>query len=122
MNATILFGHGARDPEWAKPFQRIRAAMLTIAPEHPVELGFLELMQPSLDMAIDSLVQLGANNIRIVPIFMAAGSHIKKDLPAITLAAMTRHSGLNIDIAAPVGEVTAVINVMADYALGREST
>ncbi|MCK9285049.1 MAG: CbiX/SirB N-terminal domain-containing protein [Rhodocyclaceae bacterium] len=113
----ILFGHGARNPEWAEPFQRIRAAILRSAPQTPVELGFLELMQPSLDEAIDRLVQGGVGRISIVPIFMAAGSHVKKDLPQRAANAMDRHPGLTIDIAAPVGEATSVIDAMAAYAL-----
>ena len=45
--AVILFAHGAREPEWAQPFEsisdRLRAAGMT------VELAFLEVMSPSLE-------------------------------------------------------------------------
>ena len=51
MKAVILFGHGARNAEWAEPFHRIRAAMQEKAPEVRVELAFLELMRPTLDEA-----------------------------------------------------------------------
>lgn len=117
MKAVILFGHGARNPEWAEPFHRIRAAMLARAPAVPVALGFLELMQPSLEQAIDDLVRNGADDIAIVPIFMAAGSHVKKDLPRMAADAMARHAGVRIGIAAPVGEAADVIEAMATYAL-----
>lgn len=115
----ILFGHGARNPEWAEPFHRIRAAILRSAPQTPVELGFLELMQPSLDEAVDALVVCGVSRIRIVPIFMAAGSHVRKDLPQLAASAMDRHPGIRIDIAAPVGEADDVIDAMAAHALSQ---
>lgn len=118
MKGIILFGHGARNPEWAEPFHRIRAAMAVSAPEVPVELGFLELMRPSLDEAIETLSAAGVDDICIVPIFMAAGSHVKKDLPQIAANAMDRHSGLQITLAPPVGEAPPVIEAMARYALG----
>ena len=115
--AVILFGHGARNPEWAEPFHRIRAAMLAKEPSVPVVLGFLELMQPSLEEAIDQLVKDGADELVIVPIFMAAGSHVKKDLPQLAANAMDRHAGLTITLAPPVGEAVPVIDAMAAYAL-----
>jgi sirohydrochlorin cobaltochelatase len=114
----ILFGHGARNPDWAQPFHRIRAAILEKQPDVPVELAFLELMAPTLDQAIDTLAARGVRTISIVPIFMAAGGHIKKDLPAQAAAALDRHPGLEVSIAAPVGEADYVIDAMANYALG----
>ena len=51
---------------------------------------------------------------------MAAGSHVKKDLPRLAADAMGRHDGLVIELAAPVGEVDSVLAAMADYAMGAQ--
>ena len=118
MKGILLFGHGARNPEWAQPFHRIRDAILARQPEALVEPGFLELMRPTFDEGVDCLVHQGATEIVVVPIFMAAGSHVKKDLPQMAAAAMERHAGLVITLAAPVGEAEPVLAAMADYALG----
>lgn len=118
MKGILLFGHGARNPEWALPFQRIRDAIRKQKADVCVEMGFLELMRPTLDEGIDSLVAQGVNAIVIVPIFMAAGSHVRKDLPLLAASAMERHPGLTIELADPVGEVPQVIAAMANYALG----
>lgn len=117
MKGILLFGHGARNPEWAQPFHRIRDAMLARDPAALVEPGFLELLRPSFDEGVDCLVRQGATEIIVVPIFMAAGSHIKKDLPRMAADAMDRHGGLSISLAAPVGEAAPVLTAMADYAL-----
>ena len=121
MKGILLFGHGARNPEWAQPFHRIRDAILAREPEALVEPGFLELMRPTFDEGVDCLVRQGATEIVVVPIFMAAGSHVKKDLPQMAAAAMDRHAGLVIELAAPVGEAATVLAAMADYALGSGS-
>ena len=117
MKGILLFGHGARNPEWAQPFHRIRDAILARQPEALVEPGFLELMRPTFDEGIDCLVRQGAAEIVVVPIFMAAGSHVKKDLPQMAADAMGRHAGLVITLAAPVGEAEPVLAAMAEYAL-----
>jgi sirohydrochlorin cobaltochelatase len=48
---------------------------------------------------------------------MAAGSHVRKDLPCLAADAMDRHDGVTITIAAPVGEAEPVLAAMAAYAL-----
>jgi sirohydrochlorin cobaltochelatase len=117
MKGIVLFGHGARNPEWAKPFHAIRDALFVHAPETPVALGFLDAMRPTLNEAVDSLIAVGVNQISIVPIFLATGAHIAKDLPQLAAAAMDRHPGVTIEIAAPAGESALVIEAMAAYAL-----
>lgn len=117
MKAIILFGHGARNPDWAQPFHRIRDAIAACEPAALVELAFLEMMRPTLDEAIDHLVGRGATAISIVPVFMAAGTHVSKDLPLLAGAALDRHPELAISIAAPVGEAQPIIAAMAAYAL-----
>lgn len=120
MKGILLFGHGARNPDWAAPFHRIRELILAGNPDALIGMGFLELMRPTFDEGIDGLIQRGATEITIVPIFMAAGSHIKKDLPTMAGAMMDRHPGISVGIAAPVGEAELVLQAMADYALSVE--
>ena len=38
-SALVLFGHGARDPEWAGPMRRIREAALARPGAPRVEIG-----------------------------------------------------------------------------------
>jgi sirohydrochlorin cobaltochelatase len=70
----ILFGHGARNPEYIEPFKRIRALVAAQQPAVPVEIGFLELTQPPLEASIESLVAQGVTHIKVVPIFFAPGA------------------------------------------------
>ncbi|MBL8480163.1 MAG: CbiX/SirB N-terminal domain-containing protein [Sterolibacteriaceae bacterium] len=118
MKGILLYGHGARNPEWAQPFHRIRDAIKARAPGALVEPGFLELMRPTFDEGVACLVDQGATSITVVPIFMAAGSHVKKDLPRLAADAMDRHEGLLIELVAPVGEADSVLAAMAEYAMG----
>ena len=39
--SIILFAHGARDPEWARPFERLRASLVARSPSTPVALAYL---------------------------------------------------------------------------------
>lgn len=114
--AVVLFGHGARDPEWAAPMQRIRDHLLATAGAPRVELAFLELMRPTLPEAIAALAAAGATRIAVVPIFLAQGGHLKRDLPVLLDAARQAHPGCEIRLATAAGEAEPVVVAMADYA------
>jgi sirohydrochlorin cobaltochelatase len=116
-SATILFAHGARNPEWKKPLEAIRAAMLGRQPESRVEIAFLEFLSPSLPEAIDRIAAEGYGRVAIVPIFMAQSGHTKRDLPALLAAALERHPLLDIKLAIPIGEAPDVVAAIAAYAL-----
>lgn len=117
MKGIVLFGHGSRNSDWAQPFHAIREVIRSRAPGTPVALAFLESMRPTLDEAIDELVRHGAIEIDVVPIFLATGGHIAKDLPQLAANAMERHPGIAIAVAVPAGEAGVVIEAMAAYAL-----
>jgi len=89
-SAVILFAHGAREPEWARPLEsirdRLRAAGLT------VELAFLEIMSPSLEEAAARLAEKGVETVTIVPLFLAQGAHLKRDLPTMVEKIRKRHA------------------------------
>jgi len=106
----VLFAHGSRDPEWARPFERIAAA-LSKRKEFLVRIAYLELMQPSLDTAIADLVASGAGSIRIVPLFFGAGGHVREDLPQVVAAAKPP---VTVTIDPPIGEQAEVVDAIAD--------
>lgn len=114
--AVILFGHGARAPEWARPMERVQAKIQTVKPDLKVELAFLEFMSPTLPEAIDALVLAGADHVSVVPMFLAQGGHLKKDLPVLLDAARAAHPGCSIELGQTVGEVDTVIDAMAAHA------
>lgn len=117
MKAILLFAHGARNPEWAGPILAIRDAMRARQVAVRVECAFLEFIEPLLADAIDRLVADGCDEIVIVPIFMASTGHTQRDLPLLLDAARARHAQLQLRVAAPIGEVAAVIDAIAQYAL-----
>lgn len=115
--AVILFGHGARDPDWARPMILVRADMLARAPGERVELAFLEFMTPTLDEIVDELAASGVRQLTVVPMFLAQGGHLKRDLPLLLQAARLRHPACELRLGTAIGEAPGVLRAMADHAL-----
>jgi sirohydrochlorin cobaltochelatase len=119
MHGIVLFAHGARDPEWARPFEAIRDVIRSRRPEMPIALAYLEVMAPALEDAIDSLVARGAIAITVFPLFMAQGAHLKQDLPKILDAIRATHPNIPIALESAVGDVPEILEAIASWVLGR---
>ncbi len=119
MHGIVLFAHGARDPEWARPFEAIRDRIRAARPECPIELAYLESMSPALDEAVAALARDGASAITVFPLFMAQGGHLKHDLPKILDAIRESHPNILIRLESAVGDVPDLLDAMATWILGR---
>lgn len=115
-HGIILFGHGARDPRWAEPFERL-AGKLRASRGEPVSLAFLELMSPNLPSAVASQAAEGCEAITVVPVFFGQGGHVRKDLPEIVEQCRQAHPNVSISCATAVGEDDAVLDAVAEYCL-----
>ena len=122
----LLFAHGARDPLWARPFQAVAAHCRQARGEAPglpeadsrVALAFLEFMQPTLVDAGARLAGAGCTQVDIVPLFLGAGGHVRKDLPALVAQLEAAHPGVQWHLRRAVGEADAVVQALAGVALG----
>ncbi len=110
--AIVLFAHGSRDAAWSRPFERIASSLSKKLPDAVVKLAYLEFMRPSLDEVFMELSQK-VRAIRVVPVFLGQGSHLRKDLPKIVDAVRLAHPRLEISLEKPIGEQSAVIEAIA---------
>jgi sirohydrochlorin cobaltochelatase len=113
----LLFAHGARDPRWAEPFEAVAQRVRQRDPATTVQLAFLELMAPTLREAGELLVGAGCERVDVVPLFLGAGGHVRKDLPELLADLRAAHAGTAWHLHRAIGEVDGVIDAMADAAL-----
>ncbi|MBL8471108.1 MAG: CbiX/SirB N-terminal domain-containing protein [Rhodocyclaceae bacterium] len=115
MADLILFAHGARDPDWARPILAVAEQVKSVLGSGRVEVAFLELMQPDLDTAAARLIAAGSQSVLVVPMFIAQGGHLKRDLPQQIDRLRARYGGVTFELAPPVGEVAAVQQAIAQW-------
>ena len=105
----ILFAHGARDPDWARPVERLKRMLAERMPSALVEAAYLEHLTPTLDQLADEMVAKGATELSVVPVFIAQGGHLREDLPRRVESITTRHPKVPVRIAPPIGEVDTIL-------------
>lgn len=114
--ALILFGHGARDAEWALPLRAIQDRVRAAYPDAVVEMAFLEFMSPNLAERVGEVVAKGVGRITILPMFIAQGGHLKRELPGLVEALQRQYPEVDIVLTPAIGSAEAVITAMADQA------
>ena len=113
----LLFAHGARDPRWALPFEDIARRVRQREPALAVQLAFLEFMVPTLHEAGETLVGAGCTRVDVVPLFLGAGGHVRKDLPELLAGLSAAHPRVQWRLQRAVGEIDSVIEAMAHAAV-----
>ena len=112
----ILFGHGARDPRWAEPFERL-AARVRAQTQAEVRLAFLEFIAPDLDAAATALIAAGVTCDPHRAGLLWPGRARARDLPSRVAALRKQHPTVVFRPVAAIGEDAKVIEALADYCL-----
>ena len=113
----LLLAHGARDPRWAQPFEDIVRRIRAERPDAAVEIAFLEFIAPDLPTAGARLAAAGCTSVDVLPLFLGAGGHVRKDLPRLVEQAAALHPAVRWHVAPTIGEIDAVAAAMADAAI-----
>lgn len=120
LHGLLLFAHGARDPAWAGPFEAVAKACAEQRPQVPVVLAFLEFMRPGLVEAGAGLAKAGCTVVDVVPLFLGAGGHVRKDIPWLLASLHEQYPEVRWRLARTIGESPTVIEAMAAAALRAE--
>ncbi len=127
MKAIVLFAHGSRDPLWHKPIQsvaeRVAAQLASTASTDSLDesivvtCAYLELSTPSLFDEVQRLVEQGCQQIRLVPLFLGVGKHVREDLPQMLAELAAQHPLVVFEPLPAVGEHPDLLDLMARIAL-----
>jgi sirohydrochlorin cobaltochelatase len=109
-SAIILFAHGARERDWALPFERLRDRLR--ASGLRVEIAYLSTMSPSLEEAARVLAREGMKAVTIVPLFLAQGGHLKQDLPKMVEDIRSLHPKTGFEVTPALGDAPEMIDAM----------
>ena len=97
----ILLAHGSSDKRWCETFEQL--ASPTLKSVENSRVAYMELAEPSMDTVIKEAVDEGATEFTVVPLFLAAGRHLRKDVPGM-IEELEKAYGAKIELAPPIGE------------------
>jgi sirohydrochlorin cobaltochelatase len=118
MRGLILLAHGARDPKWAAPFEATAEAVRRDHPGREVRNAFLEFMAPDLVAAGEALAHAGCTAVDVLPMFLGAGGHVRKDVPELLARLQAAWPAVHWQLHPTIGESPLLIDAMARIAGG----
>jgi sirohydrochlorin cobaltochelatase len=110
----VLLAHGSKDPRWRSTFERFADSIKAEMGESALRLAYMEFAPPTLGDVVEESTAQGISSLRILPLFMAGGAHLDRDVPAQVREVELRFPGLDIEVLEPIGEDPRFFAVMRD--------
>jgi sirohydrochlorin ferrochelatase len=109
-DGLLVVGHGTADPAGAAETKAVAAQVAALRPELPVEVGFLEVIQPGIGDAMERLVARGCRRVAVLPLLLFAAGHAKRDVPQALVEAAAA-TGIELVQAAPLGLHPSIVDL-----------
>lgn len=111
--AIVLLSHGSRLPEAQATLQKIKTMVAaSVAKDFIVEGAALQFNQPDLPASIAKVVEQGAKNIIVVPLFLYLGLHMQRDIPEILTKEKMRYPGVSINMSEHIGADPLLLDII----------
>ena len=113
--ALLLIAHGSRELEANADLHHV-ADGLRRRGRAVVEAAFLELAEPTIDEAAVRCVGSGAGRVVLMPYFLSAGVHVRRDLTAARDRLSARYPAVVFCLAEPLGRHPLLLDVVEERA------
>lgn len=120
--AVLLIGHGTRLPAGVAEFRALANQLQEALPDRTCSAGFLELTEPSVPDALETLWEQGFRRVTALPALLMAAGHIKNDIPVIINAFQVEHPGLTIALGRDLGVHPHLLQIAYERIESIEST
>lgn len=111
--ALLLIAHGSRQEEANADLHHVAAA-LRARGQPIVEASFLELAEPSIAQSGARCIEQGAECVILVPYFLSAGVHVRRDLCQARAKLAETFPALDFRLADPLGQHPLLLDVVAE--------
>jgi sirohydrochlorin ferrochelatase len=116
--ALIVIDHGSRIERANRLLEEVAERLRARGEFAIVAAAHMELASPTLMEAFDACVAAGADEVVVVPYFLAGGSHVSNDIPRLAEEAAARHAGVRWKVTEPLGLDDRLVEVVLDRARG----
>ena len=107
---VIIVGHGTADPVGAEETRAVGRLVAALVPGVPVEVGFLEVIGPSIREALAALAARGCREVAAAPLLLFTAGHARRDIPE-ALAAGGQVAGVAVRQAAALGCHSRIVDL-----------
>ncbi|MBI1313507.1 cobalamin biosynthesis protein CbiX [bacterium] len=112
--AVLLIAHGSRRLEANQDLVAVAEALRTTDEYDLVVPSYLELAEPSIPDGARKCVELGASEVRMLPYFLSAGSHVTRDLERFRNDLAAEFPAVSFKLCPPLGLHPLMLDIIRD--------
>ncbi len=114
MEALIVVAHGSKLESSNNEIKVIVSKIKENLKDNDLHVfyAFLELAEPSIFISINKAITQGCKVIKIFPYFLAAGKHVKEDIPTEIKKFKKRYPEIEFILLAHIGECKGIENLI----------
>lgn len=83
VRVVVLLAHGSSRQQWNQHILKLVDQLNSFSPQVCYFACFLEQAQPELSMLVTQLVDQKCTSFDLLPLFLAPGQHVLKDIPTL---------------------------------------
>ncbi|MBY0098644.1 sirohydrochlorin chelatase [Mesobacillus maritimus] len=118
MKAILYIGHGTRSKKGAEEAKSFLRRVITKVDFPIQEISFLELTEPFIDQGFHRCVERGATEIVVIPLFLLAAGHIKKDIPEALKRLKGNYPHVKVSMRDPFGVQDEILGAVEELVRG----
>ena len=115
----ILLAHGSRADSWKEPFEKLLNRLRKDGEHGHVRLAYMEFSEPTLEQQLDEAREEGMYRVTVLPLLIAAGKHLSRDIPLMIERYSSLHSDMDIELLPPLGADEDFLDLLVEYLHGR---
>lgn len=112
-SAILILAHGSKVEKTNETMEQYMDALKKYSGEVLLEKAYLQLMEPSMETAIETLYQNGVRQLTIFPFFLFQGNHILEDIPSVIESEKLKYPDLSIQFLSNIGFDETIVKLIA---------
>lgn len=112
--AVLLIAHGSRRAEANQDLVEVADRLRETGEYEVVIPSYLELAEPSIPDGARKCVELGASEVRMLPYFLSAGSHVTRDLERFRSELAAEFPTVDFKLCPPLGLHPLMLDIVRD--------
>ena len=114
--ALLLIAHGSREPSANEDLFRLADELAATRQYATVVAAFLELAEPDIDAGGEKCVETKPDRVVLIPYFLSAGVHVRRDLAAVRDRLAERFPSIEFRLAEPLGPHPLLMEIVVQRA------
>jgi sirohydrochlorin ferrochelatase len=114
--ALLLIAHGSRVEDANEDLRELARRVRAASHYAIVEPSYLELAEPDIAGGAQRCIRQGAKRVIMLPYFLSAGLHVRRDLEAAQRRLQGLHADVEFLLADPIGQHPKMIEILLDRA------